>query len=200
MVVGEYGLVSRCLIPLSAQIRPDITGPGPVPNRPVNTFPLPVRIWAGTPCRRSAPASAWHTGRAVARSTALAHTTNREWSSIPVTILTSVPPARKTRPITSICHRPIARGRSHRRQSSRRRRRRRASTRPCRTSARYTADRPGNGTTPARSSSHRIRDGPHPGYSRRMPTIRASTSAGIWCGHDAGRDDRSASPPRPPSA
>jgi hypothetical protein len=28
---------------------------------------------------------------------------------------------------------------------------------------RYTAERPGNGSTPARSSSQRIRDGPHPG-------------------------------------
>ena len=59
--------------------------------------------------RRSAPVSAWQTGLAVARITALAQTTNREWSSIPVTILTSAPPARNTRPITPICHRSIAR-------------------------------------------------------------------------------------------
>ena len=29
VVVGEYGVVSRCRIPLSAQIRSNITGPGP---------------------------------------------------------------------------------------------------------------------------------------------------------------------------
>ncbi len=40
VVVGEYGAVSRCRIPLSVQIRPDITGPGPRPNRPVKTLPL----------------------------------------------------------------------------------------------------------------------------------------------------------------
>jgi hypothetical protein len=119
---------------------------------------------------------------------------------MPVTTLTSWPPARWTRPITSICHSCIARPRSQRRQSSRLRLRFPGSTRPWRTSARQAASRPGSGTTPARSSSHRIRDGPHPGCSRRRPAIRASTCAGIWCGHDAGRDDRSASPARPPLA
>jgi hypothetical protein len=39
-VVGEYGAVSRCRMPLSAQIRSNITGPGPRPNRPVKTLPL----------------------------------------------------------------------------------------------------------------------------------------------------------------
>ena len=37
-------------MPLSAQIRSNITGPGPCPNRPVNTLPLSVRICSGTPC------------------------------------------------------------------------------------------------------------------------------------------------------
>ena len=78
MVVGEYGLAVRCLIPLPAQIRSNITGPGPRPNLAVKTLPLSVRICSGIPCRRSASASAWHTGRAVARSTTFAHTTNRE--------------------------------------------------------------------------------------------------------------------------
>ena len=115
VVVGEYGAVSRCRMPLSAQIRSNITGPGPRPKRPVKTLPLSVRICCGTPWLRSASASAWHTGRAVARSTTFAQTMNREWSSIPVTILTSCPSARYTRPITSICHSSIARLRSHRR-------------------------------------------------------------------------------------
>jgi len=39
--------------------------------------------------------------RAVARSTALAHTMNREWSSIPVTILTSRPSAKNALAVTS---------------------------------------------------------------------------------------------------
>jgi hypothetical protein len=115
VVVGEYGAVSRCRMSLSAQIRSNITGPGPRPKRPVNTLPLSVKIWEGSPWRRSASVSAWQTGRAVARSTTFAQTMNREWSSIPVTILTSVPSARCTRPITSICHNSIARLRSHRR-------------------------------------------------------------------------------------
>jgi hypothetical protein len=77
-VVGEYGLAVRCLIPLSAQIRSNITGPGPRPNLAVKTLPLSVRICSGTPWRRSASLSAWQTGRAVARMTAFAQTTNRE--------------------------------------------------------------------------------------------------------------------------
>jgi hypothetical protein len=43
-VVVEYGVVSRCLMPLLVQIRSNITGPGPMPNRAVNTLPLSVRI------------------------------------------------------------------------------------------------------------------------------------------------------------
>jgi hypothetical protein len=39
-VVGEYGAVSKCRIPFSAQIRSKRTGPGPSPNLAVNTFPL----------------------------------------------------------------------------------------------------------------------------------------------------------------
>jgi hypothetical protein len=65
-------------MPLSVQIRSNFTGPGPRPNLAVNTFPLSVKICSGTPWRRSAPASARHTGRAVARTTAFAHTMNRE--------------------------------------------------------------------------------------------------------------------------
>jgi hypothetical protein len=65
-------------MPLSRQIRSNITRPGPRPDRPVNTFPLSVRICSGMPCRRNAAVSAWHTGRAVARMTAVAQTTNRE--------------------------------------------------------------------------------------------------------------------------
>jgi hypothetical protein len=115
VVVGEYGAVSRCLMPLSVQIRSNITGPGPRPNLAVKTFPLSVRICSGIPYRASACASAWHTGRAVAAATTFAQTMNREWSSMPVTTLTSTPLARWTRPITSICHSSIDRLRSQRR-------------------------------------------------------------------------------------
>ena len=41
-VVGEYGAVSKCGIPFSAQIRSKRTVPGPSPNRAVNTLPLSV--------------------------------------------------------------------------------------------------------------------------------------------------------------
>ena len=46
-------------------------------------------ISSGTPNRTSASASARHTARAVARSTTLAITQNREWSSTAVTTLAS---------------------------------------------------------------------------------------------------------------
>ena len=82
-------------------------------NRPVKTFPLSVRICSGTPCSARAWRSASHTGRAVALATTRAQTTNRAWSSMPVTTFTSVPSARWTEPITSICHSSIARPRSH---------------------------------------------------------------------------------------
>ena len=64
---------------------------------------------------RIASVNARHTGRAVARLTAVARTQNREWSSIPVTILTSVLPVRKALAVTSSCHSSIAAARSHRR-------------------------------------------------------------------------------------
>lgn len=91
MVVGERGAVRRWRIPLSAQMRSNSTGPGPGPKRAVNTLPLSVRIASGTPCARMAWARASHTGRAVARATTRAHTTKRLWSSIPETILVSLP-------------------------------------------------------------------------------------------------------------
>ena len=49
VVVGDRGAVNRCLIPFSLQIRPNKTSPVPGPNRPVNTFPLSVKICSGTP-------------------------------------------------------------------------------------------------------------------------------------------------------
>jgi len=51
----------------------------------------------------------------VARITALARTQNREWSSIPVTIFTSVLPVRNALAVTSSCHNSMAAARSHRR-------------------------------------------------------------------------------------
>jgi hypothetical protein len=98
---------------------------------------------------------------------------------MPVTTLTSNPSARCTRPITSICHSSIARPRSQRRWSARRRLRLPATISPWRINARYTEERPGNGSMPARSSSQRIRVSPYPGCSRRSATIRASTTGGI---------------------
>jgi len=50
MVVGEYGLVSSCLMPFLRQIRSNSTSAGRgLPNRPVNTFPLSVSTSSGMP-------------------------------------------------------------------------------------------------------------------------------------------------------
>jgi hypothetical protein len=64
---------------------------------------------------RIASTNARHTGRAVARMTALTMTQNREWSSTPVTIFTSVPSVRNALAVTSSCHNSIAVPRSQRR-------------------------------------------------------------------------------------
>ncbi len=102
------------MIPLSMQILSNNTGPGPGPKRAVNTLPLSDRICSGAPCSFIANSSASHTGRAVARATTLAEVTNREWSSMPDTILASLPSTMRTPPTMSICHNSIARDRSHR--------------------------------------------------------------------------------------
>ena len=78
------------------------TGPGPRPNRAVKTLPLSVRICSGTPCRRSASASARHTGRAVARTTTRAHTMNRNDHRSP----TAKPSMRKLEPVRSVAQLP----------------------------------------------------------------------------------------------
>ena len=39
--------------------------------------------------------------------------------------------------------------------------------------------------------------GPQPGWAQRSSTMRASTSAAIWCGQVAGREESSASPAMP---
>ena len=101
-------------MPLLAQIRSKSTGPGPWPKRAVKTLPLSVRIWSGTPWVRSAHCRASQTGLAVARATTRAQMQNREWSSMPVTTLTSVPSARWKRPTMSICHSSMERLRSQR--------------------------------------------------------------------------------------
>jgi hypothetical protein len=156
-----------------------------------------VRTSSGTPKRRNATAKARHTARPVARKVAEAITQNREWSSTPVTIFTSVPSARNTPPTMSSCHNAIGASRSQRRYSSRRRRRARGATKPRRTRIRYTAIRDGTGDHPDRPSSCTRRRGPHRGCSRRSLHTAASTSASHWWGHDRGRRDRSINPARP---
>ena len=50
VVVGEYGLVSSCLMPFLRQIRSNSTSAGRgLPNRPVNCLPLSVRTSSGMP-------------------------------------------------------------------------------------------------------------------------------------------------------
>ena len=68
VVVGVRGWVSRCLIPLSRQIRSNSTSP-PLPNRSVNCLPLSLSTSPGTPNLCSAAANARQTARPVARVT-----------------------------------------------------------------------------------------------------------------------------------
>src|SRR5437016_11110103 len=49
VVVGERGWVSRCSMPFSRQIRSNSTSTGGCAKRPVNTLPLSVSTWSGTP-------------------------------------------------------------------------------------------------------------------------------------------------------
>ena len=115
MVVGEYGLVSNCLIPFLRQIRSNSTSAGRgLPNRPVNTFPLSVKSSSGMPYGRIAATNARHTARPVARRTTVAITQNREWSSRPEISFSSVPSARNTDPVTSSCHSCIGASRCQR--------------------------------------------------------------------------------------
>lgn len=101
-------------MPFSRQIRSNIVSPGlPGEKRAVNCLPLSVSTSPGTPNRTSASPKARHTARAVARCTTFAITMNREWSSIPVTILHSLPSASRMPPTMSICHSSIASNRSH---------------------------------------------------------------------------------------
>jgi hypothetical protein len=104
----------QVFIPFSTQIQSNSTGPGPGPNLAVKTLPLSVKICSGIPWRRMANSNASQVGRAVARSTTNAETTNLEWSSIPDTIFASEPSAKRTPPTMSICHNSIARLRSQR--------------------------------------------------------------------------------------
>src|SRR5665647_1248947 len=73
----------------------------------------------GQPWRCIASMSAAQTGRAVARSTSLAETQKREWSSRPLTSLSSSPPSSFTPPMTSICQSSMGRIRSQRRRKRR---------------------------------------------------------------------------------
>jgi hypothetical protein len=90
-----------------------------LPNLSVNRLPLSASTSSGTPCLTRASANARHTARDVARSTTLAITQYREWSSTPVTTfaLRSSPVAGSTSiapPTMSICHSCIGPGRSNR--------------------------------------------------------------------------------------
>jgi hypothetical protein len=123
-------------------------------------------------------------------------TTNREQSSIPVTILASRPPASGTPPTMSSCHNCIGASRCHRlyfrpcRCSC-------GLTRPLRASTRCTVARPGTALIPRWPSSKLIRRAPHRGCSRRSWQITASTTALSRDGLVFGRLDLSARPGMP---
>ena len=91
VVVGERGAVSRCRIPFSAQIRSNSTGRRPGPEPAGEHLPVVGQDLLRHPMPAQRLAAARHTP--VGRSPApprCADTTNREWSSIPVTTFTSV--------------------------------------------------------------------------------------------------------------
>jgi len=101
---------------------------------------------------------------------------------MPVDALAWLPSASRNPPTTSICHNSIGAARSQRLNRSARRRRTNGSTRPARTSARYTADSDGScraGTSPRRTISERIRRGPQYRCRRRNSNTTASAAAGI---------------------
>ncbi len=79
----------------------------------MNCLPLSASTSSGTPNRTSASPNAEQTARAVARCTTFAITMKREWSSIPVTILHSLPSASRMPPTMSICHSSIDVDHSH---------------------------------------------------------------------------------------
>jgi hypothetical protein len=154
VVVGDRNPVSRCSMPFLRQIRSNNTSAGRgLLNLPVNCLPLSLSTWSGQPYSTRAAANARHTARPVPRRTTLAITACREWSSSPVTTLSSVPSASHTDPVMSICHRSIGAGRSQALYDSRDRRRDLPATRCSRTSTRYTVDRDGSTATPRTPSS-----------------------------------------------
>ncbi|GAA3638120.1 hypothetical protein GCM10022236_45660 [Microlunatus ginsengisoli] len=148
---------------------------------------------SGTPNRDSASANAKHTARPVARSTTLAITQNREWSSTPVTIFASrsSPVSGFTKempPTMSMPHSCIGPGRSNRMNESRGRFRGRGLTSPWRRRTRLIVDVDGTCPTgnacsachggPVRNNSSRIRAAPHRGCSRRNSRTARSTGSG----------------------
>lgn len=140
-------------------------------------------ISCGTPNRTSACARARHTVRAVARSTTVAITQNREWSSIPVTSLADrispvVTSTRSIPPTMSMPHSSIGPGRSNRWYALLGFLRGRTRNNPCRIRIRSIVRSAGT-TTPGaglRSSSNRIRRDPHRGCARRISTTHVSTA------------------------
>jgi hypothetical protein len=85
------------------------------PRRPVKTLPLSVKSSSGLPWRSKAAQNTRQTALALARSTSPAATQNREWSSMPVTALSSWPSVSQIPPMMSSCHSSIGRLRSQRR-------------------------------------------------------------------------------------
>ena len=200
VVVGDRGWVSRCSIPFSRQIRSKSTSTGGWLNRPVNTFPLSVRIWLGHPVgpqrQRQALADPLrglpdHQVRADRRTGSGHRPRSAPWPG---------------------CRRP-----------ARTRRRRPSATAPsdpraptASTSGPAADDRSGRsgstaptpGRPPTRSSTGSTPrlgqlEGDPPRTPRRMGHAASARSpprrpAPIWCGHDRGRCDpspRSSSPP-----
>ena len=140
-------------------------------------------------------------GRVRSRGITLAETQNREWSSTPVSALALVPSA-SAKSAHNVhlpqLHRvptfpPFPGCASADPRAS-------ASIMPARTNARYTADSEGTGATSLGQLEREPGADPSTDASRRNSNTRPRPSAGIWCGHDRGRCDRSTSPSSPPAS
>ena len=175
-------------MPFSRQIRSNSTSVGGWLNRPVNTFPLSVRICSGTPQhaqRRRQPVT--DRPGPFGRHQIRALTQSREWSSTPVNAFEDCGPSPAgTRPPRRTATAPSARDRSHRFHF---RARLSVARRPRSSPPAAAPDTPPRPTAPATptacASSSTSRRGPQYGRDRRSSNTAASTPAGIWCGHRA---------------
>ena len=185
----ERGAVNKCRIPFSTQTRSNNTSDDepPGPNRPVNTFPLSVKI-CSAPRVASTPPATPHTPDAPSPVQPLSPTP-QTGSCHQYRSSLSPPPHHPDAPhpphpsATTPSADPVPTA-----LIARRRRRLAGSIRPLRTNARYTLERPGTATTP-RVSALDDAVGPQRGSHRATPAPALLLRRHLMR-HPCGRDDR----------